>query len=152
MKKYSIIYADPPWRYERNGVQGAAEKHYPTMSVEELCNLPVSEIADDNSILFYGLLTQNFHKFFKLSMLGDLFTKVLLSFGLNKTKVVRDGFTVLVTGQEEIQKYVYLLQEDTLKGCLIVCISLLSVRCVGIVKNLMKQRIRFWNLWVIFHV
>ena len=22
MKKYSIIYADPPWRYERNGVQG----------------------------------------------------------------------------------------------------------------------------------
>ena len=37
MKKYNIIYADPPWRYERNGVQGAAEKHYPTMTIDELC-------------------------------------------------------------------------------------------------------------------
>ena len=46
MKKYSIIYADPPWRYERNGVQGAAEKHYPTMSIDELCRLPVSELSD----------------------------------------------------------------------------------------------------------
>ena len=36
MKKYNIIYADPPWRYERSGVQGAAEKHYPTMAVDEL--------------------------------------------------------------------------------------------------------------------
>ena len=52
MKKYSIIYADPPWRYERNGVQGAAEKHYPTMSIDELCRLPVSELSEKDSILF----------------------------------------------------------------------------------------------------
>ena len=52
MKKYNIIYADPPWQYKRNGVQGAAEKHYPTMAVDELCNLPVSEIAAADSILF----------------------------------------------------------------------------------------------------
>ena len=43
MKKYKIIYADPPWRYERSKVQGAAEKHYPTMSIAELCALPVKE-------------------------------------------------------------------------------------------------------------
>ena len=36
-KKYSVIYADPPWRYERSKVQGAAEKHYPTMDIDELC-------------------------------------------------------------------------------------------------------------------
>ena len=52
MKKYSIIYADPPWRYERNGVQGAAEKHYPTMGIDELCRLPVSELSEKDSILF----------------------------------------------------------------------------------------------------
>lgn len=46
MKKYKIIYADPPWRYARSKVQGAAEKHYPTMSIEELCALPVKEIAE----------------------------------------------------------------------------------------------------------
>lgn len=38
-KKYSVIYADPPWRYERSKVQGAAEKHYPTMGIDELCAL-----------------------------------------------------------------------------------------------------------------
>ena len=52
MKKYKIIYADPPWRYARSKVQGAAEKHYPTMSIEELCALPVKEIADKDCILF----------------------------------------------------------------------------------------------------
>ena len=44
-KKYSIIYADPPWRYNQKGVSGAAEKHYPTMSIEELCALPGAEIS-----------------------------------------------------------------------------------------------------------
>ncbi len=52
MKKYSVIYADPPWKYERNGVQGAAEKHYPTMSLTELKALPVKELADDDCVLF----------------------------------------------------------------------------------------------------
>ena len=30
---YEIIYADPPWRYSAKKVQGAAENHYPTMSL-----------------------------------------------------------------------------------------------------------------------
>lgn len=52
MKKYKIIYADPPWHYARSKVQGSAEKHYPTMKIEELCSLPIKEIADKDSILF----------------------------------------------------------------------------------------------------
>ena len=51
-KKYSVIYADPPWRYERSKVQGAAEKHYPTMSIDELCALPVPELAAKDCALF----------------------------------------------------------------------------------------------------
>ncbi len=51
-KKYSIIYADPPWRYDRKGVEGAAESHYKTMSIEELNDLPVRRIADKDCILF----------------------------------------------------------------------------------------------------
>ncbi len=39
IKKYSIIYADPPWRYSAKKVQGAAENHYPTMSIEESLTL-----------------------------------------------------------------------------------------------------------------
>ncbi len=32
IKKYSVIYADPPWQYQRSKVQGAAQNHYPTMA------------------------------------------------------------------------------------------------------------------------
>lgn len=57
MKKYKIIYADPPWRYARSKVQGAAEKHYPTMSIEELCALPVKEIADKASLIRFASIS-----------------------------------------------------------------------------------------------
>lgn len=52
IKKYDIIYADPPWRYERDKVQGAAENHYPTMGIDEICALPVGEIAAKDGVLF----------------------------------------------------------------------------------------------------
>ena len=32
-KKYSIIYADPPWGYQNRGTRAAASKHYGTMTV-----------------------------------------------------------------------------------------------------------------------
>ena len=51
-EKYGIIYADPPWRYERKRGSGVAENHYPTMSMEEIGNLPVERIADKNCVLF----------------------------------------------------------------------------------------------------
>jgi len=60
-KKYNIIYADPAWKYNdtRNGAgyknpngAGGAEKHYNTMPLEDICALPVKDIADDNCMLF----------------------------------------------------------------------------------------------------
>lgn len=52
--KYKIIYADPPWKYnDRLDLQGeGASLHYNTMSIEDICNIPVKEIADKDSILF----------------------------------------------------------------------------------------------------
>lgn len=52
MKKYNIIYADPPWRYQQKSLQGAAEKHYPTMDIEELCALPVEQLSEKDCVLF----------------------------------------------------------------------------------------------------
>ena len=52
IKKHSICYADPPWRYSQGGLQGAAEKHYPTMGIEELCALPVADLMAEDSALF----------------------------------------------------------------------------------------------------
>lgn len=38
---YGLIYADPPWKYDNagDGVNGAADKQYPTMTVEEIRDL-----------------------------------------------------------------------------------------------------------------
>ena len=37
-----------------NRGQGAAENHYPTMSIQEICRLPVAELAAKDCALFYG--------------------------------------------------------------------------------------------------
>ena len=50
--RYDILYSDPPWRYENKGCQGAAENHYPTMSLKDICALPVADIAAKDSALF----------------------------------------------------------------------------------------------------
>ena len=47
---YDVILADPPWNYSNSGCRGAAENQYPTMSVEDICNLHVGELAKDNSV------------------------------------------------------------------------------------------------------
>jgi N6-adenosine-specific RNA methylase IME4 len=50
--KYSVLYADPPWQYNNSGFHNSAESQYPTMSVEEISNLPVQDLATDETILF----------------------------------------------------------------------------------------------------
>ena len=52
MKKYNIIYADPPWTYKDSGCQGAAAAQYDTMSFEQIKALPVANIADKDCVLF----------------------------------------------------------------------------------------------------
>ena len=51
-KKYDIIYADPPWRYDRKQAKGAAENHYTTMKVEDICKLDVEGMAKKDCVLF----------------------------------------------------------------------------------------------------
>lgn len=49
--RFSVIYADPPWEYEFSQSESRSiEAHYPTMTVEEICQLKVP--ADENAILF----------------------------------------------------------------------------------------------------
>lgn len=58
-KRYRIIYADPPWSFSSkelqkyNGVRFTSiDKHYPTQSKDWIKNLPVKDIAEDESALF----------------------------------------------------------------------------------------------------
>jgi N6-adenosine-specific RNA methylase IME4 len=55
--KYQVIYCDPPWQYNKRSNQrtkfgGGANGHYPTMSIEELKNIAIHNIADKNCALF----------------------------------------------------------------------------------------------------
>lgn len=62
-KKYNIIYADPPWRYWEGGLKNQS-LHYPTMTIDEICSLPIKNIAADDCILFlwctYPILQEGF--------------------------------------------------------------------------------------------
>ena len=49
--KYNIIYADPPWKYWEGG-QKNQSLHYKTMTIKDICELPVKNIADTDCILF----------------------------------------------------------------------------------------------------
>ena len=69
MKKYNIILCDPPWKFTGLGSKGIrsgamrkdrpdlhknikVEDHYPSMTITELCELPVKDIAADDAVLF----------------------------------------------------------------------------------------------------
>ena len=54
MKKYNIIYADPPWSYKDKALAGnrGAGCKYKIQSKEWIDNLPVNKIADDSCVLF----------------------------------------------------------------------------------------------------
>jgi N6-adenosine-specific RNA methylase IME4/ParB-like chromosome segregation protein Spo0J len=50
---YNVLYADPPWRYDFGfDIHGAADRHYHTMTIEELCELPIADLSEDNAVLF----------------------------------------------------------------------------------------------------
>jgi len=51
-EKYPVIYADPPWQFDNSGLGGSAEKHYQTMALEEICDLPINSRTTENAVLF----------------------------------------------------------------------------------------------------
>ena len=55
MKKYQIIYADPPWSYNvassKGTSRGVAERYYPVMKPKDIEALRVGDLADD-AVLF----------------------------------------------------------------------------------------------------
>ena len=62
--KYRVIYADPPWDYktgDNSKNTSDPEIHYELMSIEDICNMPVRDIADENAVLF--LWTTSYHIF-----------------------------------------------------------------------------------------
>jgi N6-adenosine-specific RNA methylase IME4 len=59
-KKYQVIYADPPWKYDNNIDKAytskktgfSIENHYPTMESKDIAELPIKDMADKDCALF----------------------------------------------------------------------------------------------------
>lgn len=49
--KFGCICADPPWQYGNQGTRASTDNHYETMNVDEICALPVSELAAEDAHL-----------------------------------------------------------------------------------------------------
>jgi N6-adenosine-specific RNA methylase IME4 len=61
-KKFSVIYADPPWSfkvYSGKGKQRSADRHYDTMSLADIAALPVAQLAaDDCALLMWAVMPE----------------------------------------------------------------------------------------------
>jgi N6-adenosine-specific RNA methylase IME4 len=44
-KTFGTIYADPPWFYDNQATRSSTSNHYEGMTVEEICALPIAQLA-----------------------------------------------------------------------------------------------------------
>ncbi|MCY3567590.1 MAG: MT-A70 family methyltransferase [Chloroflexi bacterium] len=73
-KRYSIIYADPPWDYRGqlqhagpgSGDSGGAIRHYDTVRLQDLMELEVGSIAAEDSLLFLWATSPHLDQAIKL--------------------------------------------------------------------------------------
>ncbi len=65
--RFGTVYADPPWQYQNRAARGAAENHYRTMTLDELCGLPVPQLLAPRAHL---------HLWTTSSFLVDAFTVI----------------------------------------------------------------------------
>lgn len=50
-RRFGTVLADPPWSFANTSTRGAARNHYPTLSLDDIASLPVSELVADNALL-----------------------------------------------------------------------------------------------------
>ena len=52
--KFRVIYADPPWKYGDQLTEdyGPAKFHYPSMTITELCAMPIKSTTEPDAVLF----------------------------------------------------------------------------------------------------
>lgn len=88
-KKYNIIYADPPWEYKESGTNAKVEgRHYPSMTLEEICAMPVSAICAEKCILF---LWATFPRLKDALETIEAWGFVYHSLGFDWTKLTKNG-------------------------------------------------------------
>ena len=68
-KKYGVIYADPPWLFKTRSDKGkdrSPEKHYPVLSLADICAMGVGDIAKPDSVLLMWVCDPMLDQAFKV--------------------------------------------------------------------------------------
>lgn len=68
-KRFKLIAADPPWKYETwsdAGADRSPDQHYETMTIEEIAAMPVRDLADPDSILVLWVISTLLRRAFEV--------------------------------------------------------------------------------------
>lgn len=64
LKRYGLIYADPPWPMPTGVEDRSMERHYPAMTIEAICGMDVKGIARDDALLYMWAISTHLHDAF----------------------------------------------------------------------------------------
>ena len=87
LRDLRIVYADPPWSFKTFSDEGkdrAPEQHYQTMTIDDICAIPVKEWVADDALLYIWayqpLLPETFTVMeawgFKYTTIGFIWVKI----------------------------------------------------------------------------
>ena len=88
--KYRAILADPPWdfkTYSKKNQTRSAENHYPVMSIKDIANLPISDIAHPDGCVMFMWVTDPYLKIGLEIMEGWGFKYKTVAFTWAKTNI-----------------------------------------------------------------
>lgn len=101
MKKYKVIYADPPWSYRNKKTGGSmtsgAINQYSTMPTADICKLPIKNIAHKDSVLFLWVTVPLIEDGFKVLSAWGYKYKTMLTW----RKIMSLGMGYWFRGQTE---------------------------------------------------
>jgi N6-adenosine-specific RNA methylase IME4 len=89
VKRYNIIYIDPPWKYSFNNKKETtytAARHYDSLDLNELIRLPIPQIAAENCALCIWVTNPLTYEVFDLIKLWGFKFKTLLFNWIKHTK------------------------------------------------------------------
>jgi len=89
--KFSCILLDPPWRFNTYSAKGrdrCADKHYPVMSLKDICNIPIQKITEKDCIMFMWATSPMFK--YALQAI-DSYRFTFKTFGFVWIKTNKDG-------------------------------------------------------------
>lgn len=91
MKKYQIIYADPPWAYQGEMMNSSVTDHYSVMGYKNIAQLPIKDLADENCVLFMWVTLPKLNQFMEV-VNGWGFEYKTTAFVLVKKNKLADSF------------------------------------------------------------